>query len=360
MIHYNIIIIGLGPAGAVLASGLNSKYSILAIDKKNPNLSEAGFQKPCGGLLAPDAQKALAELSLTIPKNVLVDPQIFSVSTIDFDNDLSKFYQRMYLNLNRHAFDLWLISKIHDNVIKAYSSVVTKIGKDKFDKYIIEYHNEKDEKIVCSSDIIIGADGASSIVRRFLYPKAKFRYYTAIQQWYKNDDNINLYSCIFDSKITNCYSWIVSKDGNLIFGGAYPSKNSRKLFDIKKEKVASKLNINMMDPIKTEACMVLRPKKLKHFLVGKDNAFLIGEAAGFISPSSLEGISSAITSAVALTNILNEDKGNLNRKYKRATKRLKHKLYLKNFKSLFMYRPFLRKLVMKSGIQSVKVRKYNN
>lgn len=360
MLHYKIIIIGLGPAGSVLASGLKTKYSILAIDKKNPNLLDAGFQKPCGGLLAPDAQKALAELSLTIPKNVLVDPQIFSVKTIDFDNDLSRYYQRMYLNLNRHAFDLWLISKIKGNVIKAYSSVVTKIEKDKQGKYIVEYKNERNEKIVCSSNIIIGADGAASIVRRFLYPKAKFRYYTAIQQWFKNTDDLNLYSCIFDSKITNCYSWIVSKDGNLIFGGAYPSKNSRKLYDIQKEKVGLKLNLNLINPVKTEACMVLRPKKLKHFFVGYDNAFLIGEAAGFISPSSLEGISSAIISAVALTNILNEDKGNLNRKYKRATRKLKYKLYFKNFKSLFMYNPFLRKLVMKSGIQSVKVRKYNN
>lgn len=83
---YDIAIIGTGPAGATLARLLHPKYKIIAIDKKNPHGD--GFQKPCGGLICTDAQKALASFDLTLPKDVLVDPQIFAVKTIDLKNKL--------------------------------------------------------------------------------------------------------------------------------------------------------------------------------------------------------------------------------------------------------------------------------
>ena len=78
---YDIAIVGLGPAGATLARLLDSRFSVVALDLKRAD--GQGFHKPCGGLLAPDAQKALARFNLTLPKEVLVDPQIFTVRTID-------------------------------------------------------------------------------------------------------------------------------------------------------------------------------------------------------------------------------------------------------------------------------------
>lgn len=41
------------------------------------------LSKPCGGLLSEDAQRSLARYDITLPKDVLVDPQIFAVKTID-------------------------------------------------------------------------------------------------------------------------------------------------------------------------------------------------------------------------------------------------------------------------------------
>jgi len=40
------------------------------------------LSKPCGGLLSEDAQLSLARYDITLPKDVLVDPQIFAVKTI--------------------------------------------------------------------------------------------------------------------------------------------------------------------------------------------------------------------------------------------------------------------------------------
>ena len=78
---YDIIVIGAGPAGSTFArETAKSKKKILVIDNENIN-----NKKPCGGLLAPDAQKELAHYDLVLPSSVLVSPQIFSVKTIDLN-----------------------------------------------------------------------------------------------------------------------------------------------------------------------------------------------------------------------------------------------------------------------------------
>ena len=69
-----------------------------------------------GGLLAPDAQKALSKYEITLPKSILVDPQIFSVKTIDLASGLVRHYQRCYINLDRHKLDMWLLSMIRPSV----------------------------------------------------------------------------------------------------------------------------------------------------------------------------------------------------------------------------------------------------
>lgn len=58
------------------------------------------------------------------------------------------------------------------------------------------------------------------------------------------------------------------------------------------------------NPVKTEACLVLSPSSLKQLCYGRDNCFLIGEAAGFISPSSLEGISKPLKVPISSENCL--------------------------------------------------------
>ncbi|HAQ42118.1 MAG TPA: FAD-binding protein [Clostridiales bacterium] len=347
---YDIAIIGLGPSGAILARMLSKKYKIIAIDKKDS--VEKGFQKPCGGLLSPDAQKALARLDICLPKDVMVDPQIFSVKTIDLKNDIIRHYQRFYINLDRHKFDLWLKSLIPSHVevhSNSHCSAVEKIP----DGYRITFHENGMEQVIIAK-YIVGADGANSLVRHTLYPKRKIRTYTSIQEWFLETHPNPFYSCIFDFENTDCYSWSISKNNQFIFGGAFPIDNSRKRFENQKKKL-EKIGFKFGKPIKTEACMVLRPSSFYDFCCGKNNAFLIGEAAGFISPSSLEGISSAINSAQILSEVLNANSKNANREYRLKTFNIRLKISLKLLKCPFMYNSFLRKLVLKSRLKSIDI-----
>ena len=112
--QYDAAIIGAGPAGATFARRLaqqSPELKILLLDAQ-----DEGHKKPCGGLLAPDAQKTLAHFDLVLPKSVLADPQIFAVETMDLRTRRVRYYQRYYLNMDRYAFDRWLVSLVPPTV----------------------------------------------------------------------------------------------------------------------------------------------------------------------------------------------------------------------------------------------------
>lgn len=348
---YDVAIIGLGPAGAILAKHLPPTLKTIAIDKKSTTTAE-GFQKPCGGLLAPDAQKSLARFGITLPLHLLVDPQIFSVRTVDLKTGLNQHYQRHYINFDRHAFDQWLISLIPPFVEIHAEASVTQVEKLQ-NGYRLCYQDEAGQHSI-TARYVVGADGANSLLRRRLYPQFRIHADIAIQQWFADVHETPFYSCVFDPALTDSYAWGLTKNGYFIFGGAFSLQQGRARFEQLKEKLAQH-GFQLRDPIKTEACLVLRPKGWNNFCLGSDGAFLIGEAAGFISPSSLEGISYALDSGYLLAQCLSRKDADANKAYRRGAAKICRKLFLKQLKRPFLYQPLLRKLVMKSKLKTVKM-----
>ena len=169
--HYDIAVIGLGPAGATLARLLSPRFRVLALDRKG---GEEGFRKPCGGLLAPDAQRALARSALSLPTRLLVDPQIFSVRTLDGPSGRVREYPRCYINLDRHAFDLWLISLIPSHVDIRRPARCTSITRGAAG-YQIRWR-EGGRENEAGATFVVGADGAASLVRRTFFPRARIRF----------------------------------------------------------------------------------------------------------------------------------------------------------------------------------------
>ncbi|WP_067138985.1 FAD-binding protein [Oceanivirga salmonicida] len=348
MREYDIVIIGAGPAGSNLARLLDKKFKVLIIEKKSMIDSNA---KCCGGLLAPDAQKSLASQNLSIPKEILVSPQVFAVKVIDFDNNLEKYYQRFYYNMNRGKFDNWLFSLIPDNVDKKTNSSFKNFEKID-NEYLVEYIENK-EKIKVKTKYIVAADGANSKLRKILDIKNNPKKYISIQEYYNitTKENINNFVAVFDSEITDYYSWIIPKENILILGTAVENTGSaRKKFEKLKKKLENKA-YKFSEKIKVEMTYINRPLKINELFFEKDNIYFIGESGGLISPSSAEGISYALNSSKNLAKQFN-DSENMN-KY---ILKVKINLFLKKLKSKFMYNKIIRKLIIKSGIFSMSIK----
>ena len=352
MAHFDVAIIGLGPAGSALARQLAGKMRVIALDKKRQCGSE-GFTKPCGGLLAPDAQRAFIRDGITLPVKVIANPQIFSVKTVDVAAGLTRNYPRSYININRHAFDLWMKSLIPDVVTVHHDTLCRKVWRED-DEWHISFQADGLEQHI-TARYLVGADGANSLMRRHLYPEHQIRKYVAIQQWFVEAHAVPFYACIFDNTVTDCYSWSISKDGYFIFGGAYPMKDGQARFEALKAKMTD-FAFHFGEPVKSEKCTVLFPSRWGDFVCGKENAFLIGEAAGFISASSLEGISYALDSAELLSQVLQGQREDANRAYTRSTFSLRLKLLGKIIKARILTQPRLRKAIMRSRISDIRVR----
>ncbi len=346
---YDVLIVGAGPAGSTLARMLaGSGKRVLLVNGQTP-----GKAKVCGGLLAPDAQKVLAAFDLTLPKSVLVDPQIFSVKTIDAEADLVRYYSRFYINADRGKFDDWLRSLVPADVDRVRARC-TALEREPDGTFTAVLHERDSAPVSLRAVCVVGADGASSIVRRSFY-RCDIRRYTAIQQWFPADEHTSpFYSCIFDPVTSESCSWSIHKDGRFIYGGSFAPEHCHEMFELQKQRVSGKYGFHFSEPLRTEACTVFRPRRLRDFVTGRDGAFLIGEAAGFISPSSFEGISSAILSGKFLAEALRGgDLAAAEKVYRRKARKLKLKLRLKCFKRLFMYVPWLRHAVMRSGLMAI-------
>lgn len=346
--QYDIAIIGGGPAGATFARTLahaRPKLKIALIDKKPPSGS-----KVCGGLLAPDAQRVLAQFDLSLPKNILADPQIFDVKTLDLAACISRNYQRHYLNMDRGKFDRWLLSLIPEQVELIQGRC---ISIDEGFQLRIQT-DQGVQAIACS--YLVGADGGSSIVRRrfFVPPKKQ---YVAIQEYFPDcGENIPPYSCIFDPETSDSCSWTIRKDGYFIFGGAFHQVGCRDAYQQQRARLEAHLGISFGQPIRREACLLTSIRSTKDFCLGAGRVFLLGEAAGFVSPSSFEGFSSAFLSGKYLADAFASslDERQIRRTYQRKTQKLRLKLGCKILKMKVLCSPALRKLIMKSGIQSIQ------
>lgn len=378
ILMYDVAIIGAGPAGATLARLIGRKYKVLLIDRRrwDETAEQPERGKCCGGLLAPDAQKMLSRLGLGLPKSVLVEPQLFVVRTIDIPRRSERYYQRFYINMDRREFDRWLVSMVPSCVERRFDCRFKSYEADAYGFDITLTQNGR--PIVERARMLVGADGASSLVRRqssrsgtpYLTSNStkrqspqmettvsctEYMTYFAIQHWMESEPSQPFYSAIFDPEITDFYCWTIPKSELLLVGAALkPKDDTSAKFDLLKERLRP-FGFRLGNIVHREGTFIMRPTQPRLLSTGVRGIALLGEAGGWISPSSAEGLSYAFHSALILSEVLRDGIVGFERRYARAMRPLRWNLFTKRLKSRLIFNPTLRNLAMRSGLQSVEV-----
>jgi len=352
---YDIAIVGAGPAGSTLARLVGDRYRVLLVDRRRLDRApESGtLRKACGGLLAPAAQHELARQGLGVPAHVVVGPQLFAVRTLDLAAGIQRLYQRFYVNVDREEFDRWLVSLVPGRVETGFGWRMTGLEPHP-DGTFLRFSTAQGGRAGVRARLVVGADGASSLVRRSVFAETPSPgRYSAIQAEYEPVTGDSSYGAVFDGRLTDFYGWTIPKGDSLLVGAAFPAgPGVAGRFEEFVERLRAS-GARLGERVSTSSAMIARPTSLMQLCPGAGGVVLAGEAASFVSPSSAEGISYALRSSAALAAALGPGLQGVEARYRLATLPLAVDVGLKAAKSSAIYASATRRFIMRSGIGAV-------
>jgi flavin-dependent dehydrogenase len=303
----------------------------------------------------PAGATLLGQLSLGLPGRVLVEPQLFVVRAIDAPTGLSRFYQRHYVNIGRAAFERWMLSLLPAGVRRCLGWELTALERDRRAFTVRLRRSAGGKEITERARVVVGADGARSKVRRLIGARPARRSYVAVQDWFEAPAARPHFAAIFDPDVTDFYSWAIPKRGLLIVGAALPPGAGAAARLDRLIAALPGLGFRLGRRVRREAAPLLRPAGPGAVCLGAERTLLIGEAAGWISPSSGEGISYAFRSALAAAEALSAGPAGALGRYRTRTRALRQGLAAKVLKGRLLGSGLVRRAVMCSGLRAVPV-----
>ncbi len=290
--EFDVVVVGAGPAGCMAARRIAPAMKVLLVDS-----SALPRSKPCGGTLNPYSWSFLS--GFKPPPRLFLDPERVFFRWVDFDTRVSRVTRLEFKNVSRDAFDAWILSLVPSSV--SIRPQTRFLGyRHAGDLVLVELETPVGPLAVAAR-YLIGADGALSHVRRRL-AGSECPTYACIQDWVQRPDGMQPYfDCIRLKGIGegHAYSYAVPKgDAALVGSVFYPgAQGQKRTHDAVMERLSERFGFG--DRTKRESAAALQVRSRDDVLLGDGNVLLTGEAAGFISPTSGEGISYALTTGDA-------------------------------------------------------------
>lgn len=275
MKKYDVVIVGAGPGGLRCAEILSKQNKSVLLLEKNEEIGP----KVCAGGITRKSFKFLGS------------PQ--EVVGRDFDNLVFKtfrqktrlfFGEKFLYTVDRKKLGQWQLEKLKNSSVEVRTQAsVSEISAE----YVVINNSEK-----INYSFLVGADGSNSIVRRYLGLKTRY-IGVAFQYLIPNQESYKDIELFFNSKLFGAwYSWIFPHADFVSIGyGCFPRIMSAQKAKINFEEWIGRMKIDLSAG-KFEAHPI--NCDYKGFKFG--NTFLVGDAAGFASGFTGEGIYQALAS----------------------------------------------------------------
>ncbi|ANT63845.1 MULTISPECIES: geranylgeranyl diphosphate reductase [Prosthecochloris] len=280
--RYDVAVIGGGPSGATAAAILaKAGISTILIERNLDNV------KPCGGAIPlglieefsipePLVEKKLSRMSVRSPKGRIISME------------MPNGYVGM---VRRERFDSYL----RDKAVRLGADIREALVKN------IESH-DGGYRITLSKGLppveasyIIGADGANSRTASELHFPENELQVIAMQQRFSYCSELKSYEDLveiwFDAEVSpDFYGWIFPKTDHIAIGtGTEFRKHDLKALQ---KRFIEKMGLTEKPYLDEAAKIPMKPRKS----FTQENAILVGDAAGLVTPANGEGIFFAMRS----------------------------------------------------------------
>lgn len=283
---YDVIIVGAGPAGATLAYELaKANIKVLLLEKaKLPR-----YKACAGGITVRTANLLAFDISSVIERVVYGARWSYKL-----DYKLTGFYERPIVYMvTRDKFDHLLTRRAQD------------AGAELLDNQKVVQLETRAGKVTVSTeshafvtDVVVGADGANSVVARGLGLAKDFYYGVGLEaEVYVSKGDLSKWDSLMGldlGTIPGGYGWLFPKEDRLSIGVTGHIRFNKKLRPYLKR---------LLESYNLENCQIktfrgaLMPVRKKGTPIVGDRGLLIGDAAGLIDAVTGEGIYCAVRSA---------------------------------------------------------------
>jgi len=303
--HYNVVIIGAGPAGATCALALRkSGLKVALVDK-----SKFPRNKTCGDAIPGPSLKflkeAIEESSEEFKDFELKQRINTSIMYMANGASIEVNWKSIAYNSTRFSFDNFLL-----NLVKKHTSTTVHEGiriKDISRGNQTIQFKPRNTNYSISCDMLVGSDGANSIVSKALNPDTpdKSTKGVAIRAYYENVNAPSDANEFYLLKGFQGYFWIFPMHDNLYNVGIGTLKDDLvKGFDLKKyfhEVIDSHPVIGEKfknAEIKSKVVGFTLPSGGKKMKISGERFILTGDAAHLVDPLQGHGIDKAIKSGI--------------------------------------------------------------
>lgn len=337
MNHYDVIVVGAGPAGNAAAYALAKGGAKVALIEKQ----KLPRHKTCGGgmpmmvsqLLELEAMRDLAPEAFVEADTRLMrhtwnfaDPVLASMNLVETDCEN-----------NRNRLSLWMVRRsVFDNALAQRAAAAGAELRDGLAIRIIDFETPADQPLTvraegisggweATADTLIGADGANGIVARTVGLRRERALAIAIEaevphKWGDGHADLRQEVCHLEyGAVKRGYAWVFPKGDHLNVGaGVFRPRSAEGRGD---SSVRDELHNAILDYLrmlgvpKSQNELVFHAHPLPIWdglarLQTKDNRVLLaGDAAGLINPFFGDGILHALKSGqIAAKCILDDDR----------------------------------------------------